>query len=288
MIPNNFEYVRATSIQEAINQLAQGGQGARLLAGGHSLIPAMKLRLNSPQTLIDISGIKELHEIKKNGDQLAIGALATHHSVATSDLVKQNCPALAEGAALIGDPQVRNHGTIGGSLAHCDPAADYPAMVLALDARIEVAGSAGSSTIAADDFFVGMFETALKPGEVITRITVPVTSKGSGAAYEKFPHPAARFAIVGVAANVSVDGQGNCTSARIGVTGAASFAFRAKKAEQALVGKPLNAQTIHDATRDIADPADLMGDMFASAEYRAHLCSVLAEKALTRAAERAQ
>ncbi len=287
MIPNDFEYIRANSVQEAVQLLAEKGEEARLLAGGHSLIPAMKLRLDTPQTLIDVSNLAELTQITVDGDRLKVGALVTHRTVETSDVVRQHCEALAETAAHIGDPQVRNRGTLGGSLAHCDPAADYPAIVLALGATVEVTGKTGSRTIQADDFFKGMFETALNPGDMITSVGFPVCGKGTGAAYEKFPHPASRFAVVGVAAMVNVDGGGNCTAARVAVTGAAPSVFRASAVESALVGKALTEQTIADATQEVADPADLLSDLAASSEYRAHLCSVLARKALQRAAERA-
>ncbi|RMF63594.1 MAG: xanthine dehydrogenase family protein subunit M [Calditrichaeota bacterium] len=287
MIPNSFEYVRADSVKQAVELLARHGEDAKLLAGGHSLIPAMKLRLHAPTTLIDISGISALTGISRDGDQLRVGAFATHRTVEFSDVVKKSCPVLAEAAGLIGDPQVRNRGTLGGSLAHADPAADYPALVLALDAQIHVSGKSGDRTIAADTFFKGLFETDLQPDEVITGVTFPVLGKGTGAAYEKFPHPASRFAVVGVAAVVSLDSSGTCTAARIGVTGAAATPFRAQDAENALVGNKLDRTTVEKATKSIADPANLMSDLIATAEYRAHLCSVLATRAVHRATERA-
>jgi carbon-monoxide dehydrogenase medium subunit len=288
MIPNDFDYIRAKSVQEAVTLLSQHGENARLLAGGHSLIPAMKFRLNSPATLIDVSGISELTEITKDGDKIHIGALASHRMVENSDVVKANCSVLSEAAGTIGDPQVRNRGTIGGSLAHADPASDYPALVLALDAEIEVSGKSGRRTIAADQFFKGLFETDLKPDEMITKVSFPVLSKGTGAAYEKFAHPASRFAVVGVAAMVTVDKNGKCTVARVGVTGAAPSAFRATDVENVLVGKTLDEQAVTDATAHVADPADLLSDLIASAEYRAHLCSVLAKRAIMKAAEQAK
>jgi carbon-monoxide dehydrogenase medium subunit len=287
MIPDNFEYLRANSVKDAISLLAQHGDDAKLLAGGHSLIPAMKLRLSSPATLIDVSGIRELGEIKKAGDKIEIGAFATHRSVERSETIKKNCAVLAEVAGKIGDPQVRNRGTIGGSLANADPAADYPALVLALNAEVHVEGKSGGRTIAADDFFTGLFETALQDDEMITKVTFPGTGKGTGAAYEKFPHPASRFAVVGVAAMVKVAG-GKCTAARVGVTGAAPTPFRATDVENALIGKAMDEQTISGACSKVADPADLLSDLIASAQYRAHLCSVLAKRALIAAAARAK
>jgi carbon-monoxide dehydrogenase medium subunit len=287
MIPDNFEYLRANSVKDAISLLAQHGDDAKLLAGGHSLIPAMKLRLSSPATLIDVSGIRELGEIKKAGDKIEIGAFATHRSVERSETIKKNCAVLAEVAGKIGDPQVRNRGTIGGSLANADPAADYPALVLALNAEVHVEGKSGGRTIAADDFFTGLFETALQDDEMITKVTFPAVGKGTGATYEKFPHPASRFAVVGVAAMVKVAG-GKCTAARVGVTGAAPTPFRATDVENALIGKAMDEQTISGACSKVADPADLLSDLIASAQYRAHLCSVLAKRALIAAAARAK
>lgn len=287
MISNNFEYVRAGSVQEAVSLLSQHGEDAKLLAGGHSLIPAMKFRLSAPSTLIDVSGISEFSGIKKNDDRLEIGAFVTHRTVEFSDEVKRNCGVLAEAASQIGDPLVRNRGTLGGSLAHADPAADYPALVLALAAEIHVSGKSGNRSIAADDFFTGLFETALSDDEIITKVSFPVLAKGVGAAYEKFPHPASRFAVVGVAAMVTVDG-GKCGAARVAVTGAAATAFRATGVESALTGKTLDESTISAATATVANANDLLSDLFASANYRAHLCSVLTKRALLRAAERAK
>jgi len=285
MISTQFEYVKAGSVQEAVSLLAQHGD-AKLLAGGHSLIPAMKLRLSTPETLIDISGIKELSGIRREGNQLVVGAFVTHRTVEFSQVVKDSCSVLAEAAAQIGDPIVRNRGTIGGSLAHADPAADYPALVLALNAEIHVTGPSGERTIGAEDFFQGLFETVLADDEIITRISFPVLASGQGAAYEKFPHPASRFAVVGVCACVSVD-KGKCAAARVAITGAAATAFRATDVENALTGQPLDEKTIAAATQQIADPADLNGDMFASATYRAHLCVVLARRGIARAATNA-
>ncbi|NIR53050.1 xanthine dehydrogenase family protein subunit M [candidate division KSB1 bacterium] len=288
MIPNDFQYVRANSVKDAVSLLDKHGENAKVLAGGHSLIPAMKLRLNAPATLIDVSNIGDLTKIGVNGNKLQIGALATHRSVETSDVVKKNCSVLSEAAAHIGDAQVRNRGTIGGNLAHADPASDYPALVLALDAELEVEGKSGKRTIAADDFFEGLFETALESDEIIANINFPTLGKGTGAAYEKFPHPASRFAVVGVAAMLTLDKKGTCTSARIGVTGAAPWAFRATDVEDVLTGKPLDEKAISDATAKVGDPADMLSDATASPEFRAHLCSVMARRALMKAMERAK
>ena len=286
MIPYAFEYTRAGSVDEALTLLADH-DNARLLAGGHSLIPAMKLRLSSPSMLIDLSAIGELSQSTATDTALHVSALATHRAVETSDVVQTACTVLAEAAGGIGDPQVRNKGTLGGNLAHADPAADYPALVLALNAAIKVAGPSGTRIIPAHDFFVDLFKTALADGEMITEVVFPVLRVGTGAAYAKFPNPASKYAVVGVAAWVEVDEHGLCTGARVGVTGAATHAFRASNVESALSGKPLDEQTITDAVTNMVDPGDLLSDLSASDEYRAHLCSVMAKRALTTATERA-
>lgn len=286
MIPYAFEYTRAGSVEEALTLLA-GHDDARLLAGGHSLIPAMKLRLSSPGMLIDVSGISALSKITVADDALHIGALATHRTVEMSDLVRARCNVLAEAAGGIGDPQVRNKGTIGGSLAHADPAADYPALMLALDATIKVAGPSGTRIIPAQDFFIALFTTALAEGEMITEVVVPTLQAGMGAAYVKFENQASKYAVVGVAAWLKVDAQGTCTGARIGVTGAAGHAFRASNVETALNGKTLDEQTISEAVTDMVEAGDMLSDLSASDEYRAHLCEVMTKRALIKAAARA-
>ena len=278
-----FDYKKPATVAEAIQLLADLGDGASLLAGGHSLIPAMKLRLAEPQTLIDLRATG-LGDIGGTNAGARIGAMATHRSVEHSKVVKEYCPALGDAAAGIGDPQVRNCGTIGGSIAHADPSADYPAVLLALDATIEVEGPSGSRMIAVDDFFAGFFETALAEGEIITAIHVPMMN-GAGAAYAKFPNPASRYAVVGVAARVRTDGT-NCTEARVGVTGAAPYAFRWTSLESSLVGNPLSAENIEAATAEKLDASELLDDLAANADYRAHLASVMAKRALTTAAER--
>ena len=283
MVPYPFDYQRASSVQEAVNLLQQH-EDAKLLAGGHSLIPAMKLRLAAPQVLIDVSGLDELREIRADGGTLHIGAGATHRQVEHADAVRQHCAVLAETAAHIGDPQVRNRGTIGGSLAHADPSADYPAVVLALGATIHVTGPGGDRQIAADDFFVDLFTTALEDGEIITRVSVPVLTGGKRAAYAKFANPASRYALVGVAAMLDVDRGPTVRSARIAVTGATSHAHRATKVEDRLAGQLLNEQVVADAVAGLAEGADLMSDLGASAEYRAHLLEVMAKQAILDAA----
>lgn len=286
MTPYPFEYARAGSVEEALTLLA-GHDNAKLLAGGHSLIPAMKLRLNNPSMLIDVSGLSELSQISATDNALHLGALTTHRAVETSDVVKARCGVLAEAAGGIGDPQVRNKGTIGGSLAHADPAADYPALVLALNAAIKIVGPSGSRLIPGHDFFLDLFRTALRDDEIITEVVFPALRAGTGAAYAKFSNPASKYAVVGVAAWVEVDAHGMCTGARVGVTGAASHAFRASSVEFELSGKPLDEATIVAAVASMADPSEMLSDLSAGSEYRAHLCSVMAKRALTTAAARA-
>jgi carbon-monoxide dehydrogenase medium subunit len=286
MYPAGFTYQRATSVQDAIARLANDPD-AKLLAGGHSLLPTMKLRLASPSTLVDLGGVKELHGIRRGGDTIAIGALTTHREIEFSEELKAACPIMPEAAALIGDPLVRNRGTIGGSVAHADPAADFPAVLLALGATIQAEGPNGRRTIAADDFFLDLFVTALQQNELLTGIQVPAKQPaGTGMAYEKFRHPASRYAIVGVAAVVGVS-NGLCRSARVALTGAASHAIRLSSLEAALVGKPLDEPTLAAACQQVIAPDDLLSDQFASSEYRAHLAAVLSRRALARAAARA-
>lgn len=282
----DFDYARAGSVDEAL-ALLTNNDNAQFLAGGHSLLPIMKQRLASPGLLIDISELSDLHGIEEAGGQLHIGALTTHRTVERSSRVQEKCPVVAEAASGIGDPQVRNRGTMGGSLAHADPAADYPALVLALDAEIEATRRTGTRTIAADEFFRDMFETALNEDEMITQVRVPVLTRGMGAAYAKFENPASRYAIVGVAALVRMEG-GVCESARVGVTGAAPVAFRATNVEQKLAGQRLDERAIDDAVKNMVDPGDLISELSGSAEYRAHLCEVMAKEALTKAVERAR
>jgi carbon-monoxide dehydrogenase medium subunit len=257
--------------------LAQHGDAAKLLAGGHSLIPAMKLRLAQPKVVVDIGRISTLSYIREAGGKLAIGAMTTHQEIAASRLLQDKCPLLPETASHIGDVQVRNKGTIGGSLAHADPAADYPATILALDAEIEVAGPNGRRTIRAGDFFVDLLQTAIAATELITEIRVPVTAKT--VAYVKTEQKASGFALAGVAAVISPSG------VRVGVTGIAAKAYRATGVEQALKGQ-MTANAIALAATHAADGVEPLSDIHASAEYRAHLAQVNTRRALERAVSR--
>lgn len=287
MIPSAFEYVAPKSLAEATSFLGAHPDDAKLVAGGHSLIPLMKLRLAAPKYLVDISRLPGLSDIRVANGVLEIGALVTHHQVEASALVRERLPVLAETAALIGDVQVRNRGTIGGSLAHADPAADYPAPILALNAEISVTGPNGQRTIKATDLFVDLLTTSLKADEVITQVRVPIPAAGTGASYQKFPHPASRYAIVGVAAVVRLNPDGTCASASIGITGAGSKAERATAAEQGLVGSKLDDAAIQKAGAAAAEAIDPVGDIHASAEYRRHLVREFTGRALREAASRA-
>ena len=281
MHPANFDYHRASSIDEA-ESLWKENSDASFLAGGHSLIPAMKLRLSDPGTLVDISGIDDLKGISRDGDTIRIGALTTHREVGSSDVVKDGCSALSEAAGMIGDPQVRNRGTIGGNVAHADPASDYPGILMALGATIVTS----SRSIVVDDFFTGLFETALNDGEVITEIQVPAIGTSSGAAYTKFFNPSSRYAVVGVGALVSKS-NGSCSSCRIGVTGAADHAFRASVAEETLQESDLGEDAVAASAAKVADGQEMLSDLSASANYRTHLCGVMAKRAIVEAASRA-
>jgi aerobic carbon-monoxide dehydrogenase medium subunit len=278
--PGQFEYQRPSSVQEAVAILA-GDPEAKVLAGGHSLVPAMKLRLAMPGTLVDIGRIAELKGIKVNGGA-TIGAMTTYDELQDSAELTNAFPVIKETVNIVGDPAVRARGTLGGSLAHSDPAADFTAVMLALGASVKATGSNGEREISSDDLFVDLLTTSLEPDEILTSISVPALN-GAGAAYEKHAHPASGYAVVGVAAVVKVEG-GNFTSARIAVTGATSKATRSTAAEEALIGKPANADTIAAAAAKAADGLELNGDVYASAEYRGQLIKVLAKRAITRAA----
>jgi len=280
MYPNPFEYHRAGSVDEAISLLQQLGDDAKLIAGGHSLLPTMKLRLANPEHLIDITGIAGMSEVKDAGEYLEIGALTTHAELIRNELINQHAPLLAEIAHQVGDRQVRNRGTIGGVVAHADPAADYPAGLLALDAEIVSVGPNGETVTPANDFFISIFTTTLSPDEVVTAIRVPKTA-GAGVAYEKLANQASGYAIVGVAAVVK-DG-----AVKIGVTGVADRAFRASNAEAALSGGSLDEGTVRQATRNITEGAEAMGDIHASETYRRRVADGLAARAVLKAASRA-
>ena len=272
MIPVAFDYQKATTVDEAISALSGGG---KLLAGGHSLLPAIKLRLNQPEKLINITGISELKGIKEEDGEIVIGAATTHAEIMNNSLIKSKLSFFSKGAAMIGDVQVRNHGTIGGSLAHADPASDWTALVLAADAAIEVQGNGGKRRIKATDFFTGLFSTALQDDEILTAIRIPEPPAGTKIVYVKFFQPASRFAIVGCAVFRTPDGKTN-----IAFTGVSSTPFRDTAAENIVSEKTLDEATINAASNVAAEEADILSDHYASEEYRKHLAKVYLKRAL--------
>lgn len=278
MIATSFNYHKATSIEEALSLLANSDNG-QPLAGGHSLIPAMKLRLNQPEDLVDITGIEALKGISDEGDYLLAGAAVTHGAIADSKAMKASCPFVAAGAAMIGDIQVRNKGTLGGSLAHADPAADWPALLLAAGATIRLTGNKGDRKVAAADFFTGFFETALADGELITGVEFPKLNANQHSAYQKCVQPASRFAIVGCAAVLTIDA-GNIADASVAITGLSSHAYLAAEVAAALKGKPATAETMAAAAALASKADDVLSDHYASEDYRRHLATVYVRRAL--------
>jgi aerobic carbon-monoxide dehydrogenase medium subunit len=283
MYPAPFEYHRATSVDDAIAMLAAYGDDAKLIAGGHSLLPVMKLRFAQPTHLIDIRRVGELAGIREDNGVLRIGAATTHAAIAASDVIRAHAQVLGEAASRIGDAQVRNMGTIGGSLAHADPAADLPAVTLALGAELRAVGRRGARSIPIDAFFTGMFESALAPDEVLVEVRVPVLPARTGGAYEKYPDPASGYALVGVAAVVRL-GDGTVQSARVAMTGLAPHPIRLAGVETALTGTAATSEQIDTAAQRASDNLDLTGDV----EYRKNLAVVYTRRALRRALERAR
>jgi carbon-monoxide dehydrogenase medium subunit len=286
MIPTQFEYLAPTTLQEALSLLSAHRDDAKILAGGHSLIPLMKFRLAAPKYLIDLGRVAGLAYIEETGDKIAIGAMTTHHQVENSALLNQKCPLLSETAAAIGDVQVRNKGTIGGSVSHSDPAGDFPAAIVALDAEITAVGPNGERTIQASDFFVDLLTTALNADEIVTEIRVPISPARTGMAYLKVPQKASGFAVCGVAVRVTVDQDRVCQDIGIGITGIGVKAYRAAAVEQALKGQRLDAQTIAAASQKAVDGVDPSADIHASSDYRAHLAKVYTRRAIEAALAR--
>jgi carbon-monoxide dehydrogenase medium subunit len=288
MFAQSFDYYRARSIQEA-HKLLAAHPGAKLLAGGHSLLPLLKLRLAAPPAVVDIGRIAELRGITWTGDDVRIGALSTHAELAASVDLKALVPALAEAAAMIGDPAVRNRGTIGGNVAHADPASDLPTVLIALGARMIAASPSGERIIPAEEFFTDIMATALTDDEILVAVQVPVTTHEQGSSYQKFSHPASRYAVIGAAALVTVK-DGGCTAARVAIGGLLPSARRAASVERALVGKPPDAATILAAAKQVTGDLgnEVMGDIFASAEYRTAMAPVYIERAVSAAFARAR
>ena len=282
MFAERFEYTVPKTIDEALHLLAAG---AKPLAGGMSLIPMMKLRLAAPAHLVDLGKLKDLNYIRESDGALHIGATTTHDDLERSPILQEKCPLLAETAAAIGDVQVRNMGTIGGSVAHADPSADYPAAFQSLEARLVLQTANSERTITAEDFFVDSFTTSLQPGEIIREVIVPVEAAGTGTRYQKMPHPASGFAIVGIAARVRRS-SANIAFVRLGITGLSNCAYRAAEAEKALEGKAGSTVEIQNAAALVAKGVDANSDLHASAEFRRHLAVVHATRALTAALAR--
>jgi len=288
MYPYPFTYHRATSIEDALGLLGELGDDGKILAGGHSLLPVMKLRLAQPGHLIDITGVAELSGVRRSGDSIEIGALTTHGEVETDATLLGSLGLLSEIAHVVGDQQVRNRGTFGGALAHADPAADYPAGVLALDGEIVARGPNGERTIPVGEFFQGFLTTALGPDEILTAVRFPALPANTGTRYEKLANPASGYAIVGVAAVVTLDGNGAAALVRIGITGAGDVAYRATSVETALAGKTLDTETVKAAADTAVDGIEVLADVHAPAEYRARVTKNLVRRAVLTAAGRAR
>ena len=280
MFPATFDYHRPNTLDEAVALLGQT-EDAKVLAGGHSLVPAMKFRLAQPKTLIDISRIADLSYIRESNGRIAVGAMTTHYQIESSDLLRKRSPLLPEVAVNIGDVQVRNKGTLAGSIVHADPAADWPAAILALDAELEITGPNGKRTVQASEFFVDMMQTAVQANEILSEIRVPITA--ASVAYAKFAQKASGFAIAGVA--VVVDKKAK--SVRVGITGVAAKPYRANGVEAALQGRALTPDLIAQASAKAAEGVEPLNDIHASAEYRAHLADVNTRRALEIALRRA-
>jgi carbon-monoxide dehydrogenase medium subunit len=282
MIPQTFEYTAPKTLDEALELLAEG---AKPLSGGMSLIPMMKLRLAAPDHLVDLGRLKDLNYIREVGGSLHIGATTTHQDVASSALVRGKCPLLAQTAGGVGDPQVRNRGTIGGSAAHADPSADYPAAMQALEAKLVLKGAKSERTVAAKDFFLDTFMTALEPGEIVREVIVPVEDGSTGTCYEKVVQKASGFAVVGIAVRIK-KAAGKIEWARVGVTGLSNHAYRAEGVEKALIGSGGSATEVQHAAALVTEGADANSDLHASAEYRKHLAVVHAARAILTAITR--
>lgn len=284
MIAKSFNYSAPATLREALSLLAEGD--AKVLAGGMSLIPLMKLRLAAPEHLVDLSRISELNYIREEKNSIHIGAMTTHYQLESSPLLHAKCPLLAEAAAHIGDVQVRNAGTLGGSIAHADPAADYPAALVALEAQVGLESAKSGRVMPVAGFLLDIFTTELEPGEIISEIIVPMEQPGTGVSYQKMVQPASGFAIVGVAARIRKAG-GKVSTVRAGVTGLGAKAYRADKVEQLLEGTAGSPADVEKAAAVVADGIEANSDLHASAEYRRHLARVYTARALTVALSRA-
>ncbi|HET9860884.1 MAG TPA: xanthine dehydrogenase family protein subunit M [Nocardioidaceae bacterium] len=282
MIPAQFDYVAPSTVEEAVNALVEAGEDAKVLAGGQSLLPVLRMRLNVPSVVVDLGRIESLRGVRDDGDALVIGAMATHSDVFHDPLVREHATLLTKAVEQLADPQVRHRGTFGGALAHADPAGDLGAPALALGASFVIAGSGGTRTVEADDFFEDLFTTAVQDGEILTEVRIPKYT-GWGAHYEKFVRVAHQWPIVAVAAAVRVDG-GTIAEARVGLTNMGSTPLRARAVESALVGQSATDEAVRGAAASAAEgtnpPSDLNGD----ADFRRHLATVLTRRAVLAAA----
>ncbi|MCX5045214.1 xanthine dehydrogenase family protein subunit M [Aldersonia sp. NBC_00410] len=282
MIPSSFDYVAPTTLDEAVSALSAAGEDAKIIAGGQSLMPVLRLRLAAPSTLVDLGRIEQLRGVREDGDTLVIGAMTTHHDVATDRLVGDHAALLAETALTVADPQIRHRGTLGGALAHADPAGDLGAAVVALGATLTVIGTGGQRTIAADEFFTDFFTTALTPDEIVVEIRVPKHT-GWAAHYEKFHRVSQSWSMVAVAATLQVEG-GVIRQAGVALTNMATVPLRARAVEEALIGQAADANVVRAAAEHAAEGTSPMSDQNADAEYRTHLAKVLTRRAVLTAA----
>ena len=287
MIPASFDYHAPATLEEALSLLARLGDSAKVLAGGHSLIPAMRFRLSLPGALVDLNKLETLRYIREESGALAIGAMTPEAWLDESDVVRKKYPLLSDTSHVIADPLVRNRGTVGGNLAHADPANDQPATMLAYNATVVAQGSKGRRQIAIDDFFTGLFETSLAPGEILVEIRIPAPAAGSGGAYEKMERKVGDYATSAVAVQLTVNG-GVISAARIGLTNVSAVPMRATNAEQALVGKPISNDVVEAAGKAAAAQCDPSADLRGSAEYKRDVTRVLTKRAILRAIQRAQ
>lgn len=282
MIPSSFEYAAPESLDEAVRALADAGDDAKVLAGGQSLLPVLRLRMNDPDVVVDLGRVAELRGVREDGGELVVGAMTTHHDVVGNRLVREHALLLSQATATVADPQVRHRGTLGGSLAHADPAGDLSATALALDAQMTIAGPSGRRTAPATDFFVDLFTTTLDDDEILVDVRIPKHT-GWDAHYEKFNRTAQAWSIVAVAAALRVSG-GTIDAARVGLTNMSSVPVRARGVEEALIGRPADGAAIREAAARAAEGTDPMSDGNADAEFRAHLAQVLTTRAVTAAA----
>ena len=285
MIPGSFEYYAPRSIDDAVKFLAAHRDDVKVLSGGQSLLPLMKMRLSKPGFVVDIGRIPGLDAITEETDHLMIGALVTHAQIEASELLQKKCPLLPQTATTIADVQVRNRGTLGGSIAHADPAGDWPAAIIALDAEIKVAGPNGERWVKCDEFFLGLLMSVLEPDELVTAVKVPLTGNDK-TAYLKAAPRSSGFAVVGVAVRLGLDASGNCSRAAIGITGVTDKAYRPARVEQMLTGKKLDAKIIEAAAAESTRNVEVIEDINGSSEYRKHLTEVFLARAIQEALAR--